>query len=102
MLITGTTLEDNYLAWIAFDTNATVPSFEFTTLHFRVAGGVAKILCDEGLYKNANIKTILCPYQSMIAVSFSCRILMVHTSLITGSYYKQYLLVPTPTFQKNF
>ena len=54
--MTGTTLEDNCLAWIAFDTNANVPTFEFTTLHFRVAGGVAKILCDEGLYKNANIK----------------------------------------------
>lgn len=57
MLITGTTLQDNYPASIAFDTNATVPTFElFTTLHFRVAGGVAKILCDKGLYKNANIK----------------------------------------------
>ena len=28
-----------------------MPIFElFTTLRFRVAGGVAKILCDEGLY----------------------------------------------------
>ena len=77
MLITGTTLEDNYLAWIAFDTNATVPTFEFTTLHFRVAGGVAKILCDEGLYKNANIK----PFSALTRV-------------------KQHILVPTPTLQK--
>ena len=89
MLITGTTLQDNYPASIAFDTNATVPTFElFTTLHFRVAGGVAKILCDEGLYKKANIN------HSLPLPEYDCNLLFL--SYCYGPYkFNNWLLLQT-------